>query len=59
MYRTFSIKVDHRQSVVTLDGVVRSVEEKSRAEELARQVIGVGKVNNNLQIQSQSPMGNS
>jgi osmotically-inducible protein OsmY len=37
--------------------VVRTVEEKSRAEELARQVAGVTKVNNNLQIQSLS-MGN-
>ena len=52
------INVDTDRSVVTLNGVVRSVEEKLRAEDLARQVAGVTKVNNNLQIQSQSPMGN-
>src|SRR5262249_59472583 len=46
------INVDTDQSVVTLNGVVRSVAEKSRAEELARQVAGVKIVNNNLQIQS-------
>jgi hyperosmotically inducible periplasmic protein len=48
------INVDTDRSIVTLNGVVRSVEEKSRAEELARQVAGVTKVNNNLQIQSLS-----
>lgn len=46
------INVDTDQSVVTLKGTVRSVEEKSRAEDLARQVNGVTKVNNNLSIQS-------
>ncbi|MEO6112099.1 MAG: BON domain-containing protein [Nitrospiraceae bacterium] len=46
------IDVDTNRSVVTLNGVVRTVEEKSRAEVLARQVTGVTKVNNNLQIQS-------
>ena len=46
------INVDTDRSVVTLNGVVRTVEEKSRAEELARQVAGVTNVNNNLQIQS-------
>jgi osmotically-inducible protein OsmY len=51
------INVDTDRSVVSLNGVVRTVEEKSRAEELARQVAGVTKVNNNLQIQSLS-MGN-
>jgi hyperosmotically inducible periplasmic protein len=48
------INVDTDRSVVSLNGVVRSVEEKSRAEELARQVDGVTNVNNNLQIQSLS-----
>ena len=48
------INVDTDRSVVSLNGVVRSVEEKSRAEELARQVDGVTNVNNNLQIQSSS-----
>jgi hypothetical protein len=46
------INVDTDRSVVTLNGVVRTVEEKSRAEDLARQVTGVTNVNNNLQIQS-------
>ena len=40
--------------VVTLNGVARSVEEKSRAEDLARRVAAVRTVNNNLQIQSLS-----
>ena len=48
------INVDTERSVVTLNGVVRTVEEKSRAESLARMVGGVSKVNNNLQIQSLS-----
>ena len=48
------INVDTDRGIVTLNGVVRSVEEQSRAEELARQVEGVTKVNNNLQIQSTS-----
>ncbi len=48
------INVDTDRSVVSLNGVVRTVEEKSRAEELARQVAGVTNVNNNLQIQSLS-----
>lgn len=48
------IDVDTDRGIVTLNGVVRSAEEQSRAEELARQVEGVTKVNNNLQIQSTS-----
>lgn len=48
------INVDADGSVVTLKGTVRSVEEKTRAEELARQVAGVTKVNNNLSIKSVS-----
>jgi len=48
------INVDTDRGVVTLNGVVRSAEEQSRAEELARQVDGVTKVNNNLQLQSTS-----
>ncbi|MEO5957257.1 MAG: BON domain-containing protein, partial [Nitrospiraceae bacterium] len=51
------INVDTDHSVVTLKGTVRSAEEKSRAEDLARQVNGVTKVNNNLSIQSIT-MGN-
>ncbi|HYM88986.1 MAG TPA: BON domain-containing protein [Nitrospiraceae bacterium] len=53
------IDVDTNRSVVTLNGVVRTVDEKSRAEDLARQVAGVTKVNNNLQIQSLADTGTS
>ena len=52
-----NINVATDRSVVTLKGTVRSVEEKKRAEELARQVAGVTTVNNNLSIQSIT-MGN-
>jgi hyperosmotically inducible periplasmic protein len=48
------INVDTDRGVVSLNGVVRTEEEKVRAEELAQQVNGVTKVNNNLQIQSVS-----
>jgi hyperosmotically inducible protein len=48
------INVDTDRWIVMLNGVVRSVEEQSRAEEIARQVDGVTEVNNNLQIQSTS-----
>jgi hyperosmotically inducible periplasmic protein len=48
------INVDTDRGVVTLNGVVPSAEEQSQAEELARQVDGVTKVNNNLQLQSTS-----
>ena len=48
------INVDTDRSVVSLNGVVRTAEDKSRAEKLARQVEGVTTVNNNLQIQSLS-----
>ena len=46
------INVNTDRSVVSLNGVVRTAEEKSAAEDLARQVAGVSNVNNNLQIQS-------
>lgn len=46
------INVNSDRSIVSLNGVVRTVEEKSRAEDLARQVAGVKNVDNNLQIQS-------
>jgi len=48
------INVDTERGVVTLNGVVQTAEDKSRAEELARKVDGVTKVNNNLQIESMS-----
>jgi len=48
------INVDTDRGVVSLNGVVRSVADKMRAEEIAREVAGVKMVNNNLQIQSPS-----
>ena len=45
------VDVDTTRQVVSLNGVVESPEQKARAEQLASQVSGVKKVNNNLQIQ--------
>ena len=45
------INVDTTRQVVSLNGVVESPEQKARAEQLASQVSGVKKVNNNLQVQ--------
>lgn len=47
------IDVDTTNQVVTLTGVVPSAAERTRAEQLARQVEGVKSVKNNLQIQKQ------
>lgn len=47
------VDVDTERGVVNLSGVVQSAEQKARAEELARQVDGVKRVSNNLQIQNQ------
>ena len=49
------VDVDTERGVVNLSGVVETAEQKSRAAEIARQVDGVKKVNNNLQIQSRTP----
>lgn len=46
------IDVETERGVVTLNGVVKSMDEKTRAGDIAAQVAGVTKVNNNLQIQS-------
>jgi hyperosmotically inducible protein len=46
------IDVDTVQGTVSLNGVVESAGEKSRAQELASQASGVDKVINNLQIQN-------
>jgi hyperosmotically inducible periplasmic protein len=46
------VDVDTERGVVQLSGVVPSSEQKSRAEELTRQVNGVRRVNNNLQVQA-------
>src|ERR1044072_9833615 len=42
------INVDTDRSIVTLNGVVRSAEERLRAEEFTRQVAGGARGNNNL-----------
>ena len=44
------IDVDTYNGVVSLNGVVSTLEEKQRAEEIARSVNGVKKVVNNLQV---------
>lgn len=46
------VDVDTERGIVQLSGVVPSSEQKSRAEELTRQVNGVRRVNNNLQVQA-------
>lgn len=48
------IDVDTTNRVVSLNGVVESPEQKTRAEQLAMQVGGVRRVDNNLQIQSRN-----
>jgi osmotically-inducible protein OsmY len=48
------IDVDTTNRVVSLSGVVESPEQKNRAEQLAMQVSGVQKVQNNLQIQKRN-----
>ena len=45
------VDVDTTSGVVSLNGVVKSPQERTRAEEVARGVGGVKKVINNLQIQ--------
>jgi len=46
------VDVDTNNGVVTLNGTVDSVQQKGRAEDLARRVDGVCGVNNNLQVSS-------
>jgi hyperosmotically inducible periplasmic protein len=48
------VDVDTTLGVVSLNGVVESPDQKSRAEQLASRVDGVRKVVNNLQIQKRS-----
>jgi osmotically-inducible protein OsmY len=45
------IDVDTTNRVVSLNGIVASPDQKARAEQLAMQVGGVRRVDNNLQIQ--------
>jgi osmotically-inducible protein OsmY len=47
------VDVDTERGIVTLTGVVPSADHKARAGELARQVDGVKRVNNRLQIQNE------
>jgi osmotically-inducible protein OsmY len=47
------IDVDTTNRVVSLTGIVESPELKNRAEQLAMQVNGVQKIQNNLQVQKQ------
>jgi hyperosmotically inducible protein len=46
------IDVDTNQGVVALNGTAKTVEDKVRAEQIARQVKGVRDVVNNLRIQA-------
>lgn len=48
------VDVDTTNRVVSLNGVVESPDLKRRAEELAMQVNGVRRVNNNLQVQGRN-----
>ena len=48
------IHVTTKSGVVTLNGKVKSAEEKSKAEEIARAVSGVKTVRNHLAVSSQS-----
>ena len=47
-----NVSVNVTNAVVTLSGQVGSAEQKRRAEEIARSVEGVQRVNNDLQVQT-------
>lgn len=47
------IDVDTNRGIVTLNGVVKTVDQKLRVADLTREVNGVRTVNNNLQVQPQ------
>ena len=49
------VDVDTERGVVNLNGVVKSADQKARAAQLASQVEGVRRVNNQLQVQSMRP----
>ena len=51
------IDVDTERGVVSLNGIVETAAQRAQAERLAHQVMGVVKVNNNLQIQNAPPTG--
>ena len=46
------IDVQTERGAVTLSGVVQTAEQKARAEQLVREVNGVKRVTNNLQVQA-------
>lgn len=48
------VNVDTTNKVVSLSGIVESPDQKNRAEQLAMQVGGVRRVQNNLQIQGRN-----
>jgi osmotically-inducible protein OsmY len=48
------IDVDTTNRVVSLNGIVASPDQKSRAEQLAMQVSGVRRVDNNLQVEKRN-----
>ena len=48
------VDVDTTNKVVSLNGIVESPDQKLRAEQLAMQVAGVQRVENNLQIQKRN-----
>ena len=47
------IDVDTNRGIVTLNGVVKTADQKLRVADLTREVNGVRTVNNNLQVQPQ------
>src|SRR5437868_11996052 len=51
------IDVDTERGVVNLSGVVETEAQRAQASRLAKQVEGVVRVNNNLQIQDRPPSG--
>jgi osmotically-inducible protein OsmY len=51
------VDVNAKRGIVTLSGIVESTAQRDQAERLARQVKGVLRVHNTLQIQSHSPGG--
>ena len=49
------VDVDTNEGIVQLSGVVQTSEQRARAEDLAKQVTGVRRVHNNLQVQTAQP----
>lgn len=49
------VDVETKQGIVQLRGVVQTSEQRARAEELAKQIAGVRRVRNNLQVHTAQP----